>query len=55
MDRQRKVVREMSWLTYPWGRIKEQIILYITQKMNIAENTACMQGLTIKTAHVETL
>jgi hypothetical protein len=32
LDRGRKVVRDMSLVPYPGGRIKEQIILYVTEK-----------------------
>jgi len=39
----------MSLLPYPGQIIKEQIILYVTEKMSIAKNTECTQGLSIKT------
>jgi hypothetical protein len=41
LERRRKVVRDMSWLPYLWGRIKEQIILYVTEKMITAKNIEC--------------
>jgi hypothetical protein len=35
------VVGDMPWPPYPQGRIKEQIILYVTERMSIAKNTVC--------------
>jgi hypothetical protein len=39
----------MPWAPYPWGRIKEQAILYVKRKMNIHKKYSMYIGLSIKT------